>query len=74
VFFAMKFFSFVPKFKNIYIMKAFNEQGCILLKCLNMVFFEFFYDQHPHPSKKEKEKHQKGKKTKQKKKKQSEKQ
>jgi hypothetical protein len=28
------------------------EQGCILLKCLNIVFFEFFYDQHPPPSKK----------------------
>jgi hypothetical protein len=37
------------------IMKAFNEQGRILLKCLNIVFFEFFYD-HQHPQKKEKEK------------------
>jgi hypothetical protein len=43
-------------------MKAFNEQGRILLKCLNIVFFEFFYNQHPPPLKfKKKKKHQKGK-------------
>jgi len=46
------------------------EQRRILLMCLNIPFFEFFYDQHPtpHNKKKKKKEHQKGKKPKQKKK------
>jgi hypothetical protein len=60
-------------------MKAFNKhEHILLLKCLNIVFFEFIYDQHPQihtkKEKKKKKAHQKGQKQSKRKKKQSEKQ